>query len=256
MANFFQPTQLNRPMSRQAFRPGQWNGVRVGGGTTYIQNNFYGTQRNHRGWDDNAWANYDRCECNNNSKPGVLGWIGAGIGALGAIMGGLGEIFGGKKNKVSEKGGEEPEVANEPKTQKAPEVKDAPEVAEEEEIPEDEPLIKDDMDATAMDEVDANTGKSPTANIQGKIKVLDKGDKKVPQKFSVTENGHTYTFELTTTTRTDGKPIYKCTSMSSNGGSQQTKFTKGNEYALDTSNGIKLIQYKDMAGWGKNVGKE
>ena len=49
---FNNPQRLDRPMSRQAFRPGQWNGVRVGGGNTYIQNNFYGMQTSYRGWNN------------------------------------------------------------------------------------------------------------------------------------------------------------------------------------------------------------
>lgn len=117
-----QPQMLSRPMSRQAFRPGEWNGVRVGGGNrTYIQNNFYGECHSYRGWDSGAWAAYEQpcCDCdqgnssNSSNKVGVLGWVGLGVGALGGI---LGCIFGSKAKETSERGGvEEPDQPLQPK---------------------------------------------------------------------------------------------------------------------------------------------
>ncbi len=259
---FNNPQRLDRPMSRQAFRPGQWNGVRVGGGNTYIQNNFYGMQTSYRGWNNNAWAAYDYSvpqSCNDGIS--TIGKIGLGAAILGKLM----DVFGlGNKDKTpeevpAEQGARQPEDPNTPLTtqetrtpqSQEPPATVAPPPTDPKERPEQEETPtgfdwNSDFTIVAQDEG------NPTQPIQGKVKVdgeVKQGE--TPQSFTITDNGGTYKFVATGDKRSDGKPIYECVE-----GPGGTKYTKGNQYALTSDGGTpQLIQYKDMAGWGTGVGK-
>lgn len=254
-----QPRQIQKPMCRQAFRPGQWDTMKIGArSNTYIQNNFYGAQTSYRGWGD-AWASYDYGQpSQNSSKPGVLGWIGLGLGALGGILGG---ILGNKKST------EEPEQGaleskTEPKVQpekvqpkKVEQEKVEPEEVEPEDDKKDPTVDNYDWNTNfstyAMDEEDAN-GKSPTEDISGSIKVTEKGeDGKAPQKFTLSDSrgGNTYTFEKIKTA--DGSVKYKCTGAT---GNKNTTYTKGNVYDCELKNGKPvLIQKQGTEGWGMGL---
>lgn len=265
------PKQLSRPMSRQAFRPGQWNGARIGSrSTTYIQNNFYGPSSTYRGWGD-AWASYDTMPSpprNDSNKMSVLGWIGLGTGLLGGIL----SLFGGKKDAAPAEQGapentaqsravtEQPvqpqqsetvqpvqtqPVNNESTVKTTPVSQEAPE----EEIPTvDNFNWNSGFETYAMDE--AVNGKSPTEEISGKINVTEKDqDGKAPKKFTLNDGGNTYTFEKIESA--DGKVSYKCTGCT--GGKEKT-YTQGNIYNCNMVGGKPvLIQPKNADGWGKGL---
>lgn len=286
-----QPRQIQRPMCRQAFRPGQWDGVKVGARhITNIQNNFYGADVSYRGWGD-AWAGYDYGQAvpQDSGKMGVLGWIGLGLGALGGILGG---IFGGKKETAApeEKGAPEADAALKAqlaqqqqtlddlqaqidalKNGKKPDDVEGGDPPTEEVEGGDPPAEAPKEDATnPIDEfdwgadgfttdcrdVDAN-GKDKTPPIMGRVKVTEAGgDKKAPKTFTITTaSGNTYTFTKVES-QTGDKIQYKCTQETTRNGAK-TEFTKGNVYTCEM-NGEKpvLRQHEGDAGSGLRVGLE
>ena len=279
-----QPRQIDRPMSRQAFRPGQWDGVKLGSShKTYIQNNFYGPQTNYRGWGD-AWAGYEYKEpCyEQEQKPNWLSWVGIGTGVLGGILNAFGVGQKQETPEVSERGAV-PETATPPLVPEttqttrqettAPVTPKTPERAPKKEEtatpptttpvttqePETEPEAEQDptvdnfnwesgFSTYAMDE--AVNGKSPTEEISGKISVKEKGEAgKAPKKFTLTDGNNTYSFEKIE--NANGSVSYKCTGCT--GGKTKT-YTQGNVYECRLVNGKPvLIQPKDEEGWGKGL---
>ena len=276
------PKQLSRPMSRQAFRPGQWNGVRIGSGsTTYIQNNFYGTSTSYRGWGE-AWTTYDSCPppCNNDSnKMSILGWIGLGTGLLGGILG----LFGvGKKSETSsENGGVETQLQTQSQSRAATTQERSSEstdattsqstsqqatstateavtqsrtsTAQAQQVQ--EPTVDnynwdDEFETYAIDEEVG--GKSPTEEISGEVKVTEKDENgKAPKKFTLTDGNNTYTFEKIE--GKDGKVSYKCTGCT---GDKNKTYTQGNVYECRLVNGKPvLVQPKEAEGWGMGLDK-
>jgi len=277
-----QPKQIQRPMCRQAFRPGQWDSPKFGArSVTNIQNNFYGPQTNYRNWGD-AWAGYDYYQQpqlqpqSESAKPGVLGWVGLAVGAAGGI---LGAILGNKKDSkaLEEKGGDEPTVqVRESKVQVEPEPKDDTKVESEpkddtkvETEPKDDTKVEEDPNkdinefnwsnfSTDCRDVDAN-GNDKTLPIIGKVKVTESGgDKKAPKTFTITTaNGNTYTFTKVESGDNDNKKVqYKCTQCITKGGAT-TEFTKGNIYTCEMQNGKPVLRQHDGdKGSGKKVGEE
>lgn len=271
------PREIQRPMSRQSFRPGQWNGVQLGSrNTTYIQNNFYGPQTNYRGWGD-AWAGYEYREpcCQPEQKMGWMDWVGFGTTVVGSLL----NLFGvGKKPDAkaeTELGGPAPQTTRQPSVQSRqnpdnatavdpadkkddtavePEDKKEDTAVEPEEKKDDpEPTVDNfnwnsGFSTYAMDE--AVNGKSPTEEISGKIKVQDKGEEgKAPKKFTLTDGNNTYSFEKIE--NANGSISYKCTGCT--GGKTKT-YTQGNVYECRLVNGKPvLIQPKDEDGWGKGL---
>lgn len=263
------PQQIKKPMSRQAFRPGQWGAVKANKQITYnITNNFImdGCCSNNYSSTNAAWDKYE------SPEPNTLQKIGLGATVLGKLADALG--IGKKKDSVKNdtetpkstpksEPKAEPEVktpkdnSNNDKTvqqehavKQTPENQDAPKVVE--------PTIdsfewSDNMDMIAMDDLNPDTGKSPTEVINGKVGNIQKdGDSKLPKKFTVTEGGHTYTFEKTNNSK-DGKPQYKCTGRTGNDGNKT--YSEGNIYECRLVNGKpQLVQTQDMEGWGIGLG--
>ncbi len=259
---FNNPQRLDKPMCRQAFRPGQWNGVRVGGGNTYIQNNFYGMQPSYRGWDKNAWAAYEypMPAPQQDSGLSTMGKIGLGVALVGKLM----DVFGlGTKDKTPEEVPEEQgsleqqsgiEGNTDPNTPST--ISDEPAGINTRSTPLPDTLptreVQSGFDWNSDFTITAHDEDNPTEPIKGKVTVdgeVKEGEN--PESFTVTDTGGTYKFVATGETRSDGKPIYECVE-----GPGGTKYTKGNQYALTSDGGTpQLIQYKDMAGWGTGVGK-
>lgn len=260
------PQQLKQPMSRQAFRPGQWGAVKANKNITYnITNNFImdGCCSNNYSSTNAAWDKYDSPELNTMQK------IGLGAGILGKFLDVLG--LGKKKESVKndtetpkstpkEAPKAEPEVKtprdNDDHTvQQKPEVKQNP--SEQKPPKAVEPTIdnfewSNDMNMIAMDEVNSKTGISPTDAINGKVGNIEKdGNNKLPKKFTVTEGGHTYTFEKTINSE-GGKPQYKCTGRTGNDGNKT--YTEGNVYECRLVNGKpQLVQIEGTDGWGSGL---
>ena len=279
-----QPRQLSRPMSRQAFRPGQWNGFSSGGiHKTYIQNNFYGAQTSYRGWGD-AWASFPPPQME-QPKMSWLGWLGLGTGLLGGIL----NLFG-VGNKKTEQGAEaqpQPQPQNNSQLSQALEqindLKDeiaglkqqlsaaqakpaaaAPAKVQQAEEPEEteEPkeATPDTFDwSTGFDsncrDVDAN-GNDKTKPISGKVTVTQGEANKAPKEFTIkTAAGNTYTFQKIQSSNSDDVK-YKCISCKTKSGAT-TEFTKGNIYKCEMENGKPVLRQHDGdAGSGKRVGEE
>lgn len=273
-------TRLSRPMSRQAFRPGQWNGVRLGNNNnTYIQNNFYGPQTTYRGWGD-AWASYTYgpSDCG-NAKPSWLEWTGFGT----ALLGGLLNLFGAGKKK------ETPVVPEEKGTTQPPDnsnyldqIKDLQDqvsdlqkqLADKDKVKEQEPPAaakkEEPPKETTPDtfnwnvafntdcrDVDAN-GNDKTQPIKGTVKVTQKDseENKAPKEFTITTaSGNIYTFKKIE--GSEGEDLkYVCTKCTTRSGAAQA-FTKGNIYRCEMDgNRPVLRQHDGDAGSGKRVGEE
>lgn len=273
------PTQINRPQSYQAFRPGQWSTMKSGGTTNiFIQNNNYGSM-GYRGWGDAWMAQPAQPKETWLDKLGK--WIGygaLGVGVIGAAKGLWNGIKGLFKKKDKAGNGEpevkqkdqQPETKAEQKPEAQPEQK--PE-AQPEQKPEVKPEVKpqytgDDADKiNAGDDVADNTGinwnnakgnvidtegksAGKTRDISGAVKAEKSAEGKLPKSFTISDSTGTFTFKLIGTTKDGGKPVYQCTS-----GSNGATYTKGNNYILDgSSNGqVKLSQPKEFTGSGVSL---
>ena len=104
----------------------------------------------------------------------------------------------------------------------------------------------------AMDDLNPQTGKSPTEPIQGKVgNIVKDENSKLPKSFTVTEGGHTYKFEKTISSK-DGNPQYKCTGRTGSDGNKT--YATGNLYECRLVNGKpQLIQTSNMEGWGSGL---
>ncbi len=260
------PQQLKKPMSRQAFRPGQWGAVKANNNITYnITNNFHmdGCCSNNYSSTNAAWDKYDSPELKTMQK------IGLSAGILGKFLDVLG--LGKKKESVKndtetpkstpkEAPKAEPEVKtpkdnNDQTVQQNQEVKQVPKQQEAPKVV--EPTIdnfewSNDMDMIAMDDLNPQTGKSPTEPIQGKVgNIVKDENSKLPKSFTVTEGGHTYKFEKTINSK-DGNPQYKCTGRTGSDGNKT--YATGNLYECRLVNGKpQLIQTSNMEGWGSGL---
>lgn len=278
-----QPRQLSRPMSRQAFRPGQWNGFSSGGiHKTYIQNNFYGAQTSYRGWGD-AWASFPPPQME-QPKMSWLGWLGLGTGLLGGIL----NLFG-VGNKKTEQGAEaqpqpQPQPQNNSQLSQAleqindrldnlqnqiaakaqPAAAPAPAAApvttaQPKEPKETTPDTFDwgtDFNSNCRD-VDEN-GNDKTKPIKGTVHVTKKDSEanKAPKEFTITTaSGNIYKFQKMD--GSDGDNIkYKCISCTTRNGAT-TEFSKGNIYKCEMEDGKPVLrQHEGDAGSGKRVGEE
>lgn len=260
------PQQLKKPMSRQAFRPGQWGAIQANKNITYnITNNFImdGCCSKNCSSTNAAWDKYESPELNTMQK------IGLGAGILGKVLDSLG--IGKKKDSVKNDT-ETPKAAPKTTPKPEPEVKapkdnndqtvqqnqEVKQVPKQQEAPKVvEPTIdtyewSDGEEIIAMDDLNPQTGKSPTEPIKGKVgNIENDGDNKLPRKFTVTEGGHTYTFEKTTNSDT-GKPQYKCTGRTGSDGNKT--YATGNLYECHLINGKpQLIQTSSMEGWGSGL---
>lgn len=90
------PRASYKPLGRQPFRPGQWQGYKAGSShTTYIQNNFFGSSYNS-GLNYNYGYNYD----NGGLSKGMKWLLGIGIGT--SLLGGILKLFGvGSNNNAA-----------------------------------------------------------------------------------------------------------------------------------------------------------
>ncbi len=285
-----QPRQISRPMSRQAFRPGQWNGFSSGGvHKTYIQNNFYGAQTSYRGWGD-AWASPQMPPPPESSnKMSWLGWLGLGTGVLGGLLNLFG--VGNKKteqgapinttstntnnsnnnqslldkieeltDKVNDLTQQNQDLAAKINTSKPVAASVTTSKPEEPEEPEEATPDTYDWNVafnTDCRDVDAN-GNDKTKPIKGTVNVTKKDSEanKAPKEFTITTaSGNIYTFQKMD--GTDSEDLkYKCISCTTRSGAT-TEFSKGNVYRceMDGSRPV-LRQHDGDAGSGKRVGEE
>lgn len=93
------PRASYKPLGRQPFRPGQWQGYKAGSShTTYIQNNFFG---NSYSTGMNYGYNYGNyCNHDDGLSKGMKWLLGIGIGTT--LLGGILKLFGvGANNEAS-----------------------------------------------------------------------------------------------------------------------------------------------------------
>lgn len=85
-----------KPLGRQPFRPGQWQGYKgASNHTTYIQNNFFGSSYGS-GFNYNYGYNYNYGTCCNHDDGGMskgMKWL-LGIGLGTTLLGGILKMFG------------------------------------------------------------------------------------------------------------------------------------------------------------------
>ncbi len=247
------PQQFNkRTTVRQTCKAEQWHGIKAPR-SIHVTNNFYGMQGTYRGWNNDAWALYDKHHSNYNMVETF-----SLIGMLATCIGGLFDALGiGKKNQNDEAGQIDPPAQKPPENQENQNTH--VEVEDSEQNSEEEPAKTSGWSGLTISAMDEEVdGKSPTTPIKGTIgDVVENSDNpKFPESFAITDSGSKYVFELVTGKYHDAnkeQPIYKCTS-----GPVSKKYSQGNEYAAvfdQEGKPSKLIQYKDMAGYGVNVGK-
>lgn len=92
------PRASYKPLGRQPFRPGQWQGYKAASKhTTYIQNNFFGSSYS-------TGMNYGNYTCNHDDgglSKGAKWLLGLGVGTT--LLGGILKMFGvGSNNKTDE----------------------------------------------------------------------------------------------------------------------------------------------------------
>ena len=91
MSVHFTPRASYKPLGRQPFRPGQWQGARIGGNhTTYIQNNFFGSYST--GMSGFNYGNYN-CNHDDGGMSKGMKWL-LGLGAGATLLGGILKLFG------------------------------------------------------------------------------------------------------------------------------------------------------------------
>lgn len=245
------PRASMRPLGRQPFRPGQWQGYKgASKNTTYIQNNFFGS-----GYNANMnYGNYNCNNCDNGGSNKFMNWM-LGIGVGTTLLGGILKMFGVGGSDESGATDTEPkkEVKEEPLKEKAPalenkeNVKDQPPIKAEEE-PKAEAQKEDKInwnDVTNMVCTDASGGPKP---ISGKLTLGDNGEP--PKSFTITDSTSNNVYKYELQEAKDGeKPVYKC--VSRNG---QPTTSKDNAYTLETENGKpKLVQHKGQGNYGTGL---
>ncbi len=107
-------------------------------------------------------------------------------------------------------------------------------------------------------ELICNDDKMPTEDIKGSLSNV-KGEGIIPSDLTINDSrrGNSYNYQITGATyknknsEFDGYPIYRCTGSKVNGNDKE--YSEGNLYVLVAPN--QMVQFEDMEGWGKNVGK-
>ena len=92
------PRASYKPLGRQPFRPGQWQGYKAASKhTTYIQNNFFGSGYS-TGMNYGNYGNYGSyCNHDNGMSKGMKWLLGLGVGTT--LLGGILKMFGVGGNK-------------------------------------------------------------------------------------------------------------------------------------------------------------
>lgn len=250
------PRASYKPLGRQPFRPGQWQGYKAASKhTTYIQNNFFGSGYS-TGMNYGNYGNYGSyCNHDNGMSKGMKWLLGLGVGTT--LLGGILKMFGVGGNK--ETGAtEQPQVKSETainndaivarntkpeKTEETPEEKGAVEKKPAEKEPENNGIKWNDIkNMTCRD----NSGK--TLDITGKLTLGDNGNP--PKSFTITDqsSGNVYKFELTSAKDGD-KPVYTCTSRNGQAASSD------NQYTLETkADGTpELVQYENQDNYSTGL---
>ena len=252
-----------RPIGRQPFRPGQWQGYKAASNhTTYIQNNFFGS-----GYNTGFNYDYNYGSCCHHDDGGMskgMKWL-LGIGLGTTLLGGILKMFGvgggketGSATPAQQQTNNDAVIArNTPApTQQTPE-----QVAEEilEETTQEEPPTQEEgaqeensIKWNDLSNMVCRDASGKTQNISGKFNITQAGEEgQPPKEFTITDTSsgtpHTYTYELTGTT-SDGKPLYTCKSMNGQTASQ-------NEYTLETKEDgtPELVQHKGQENFSKGL---
>lgn len=269
MASYMQPRANLGGVSRQPFRPGQWQGFKgVSRNTTYIQNNFYGSSifganRNY-GYADTCCNQYQTD--GNSDMPKWMKWM-TGIGMGTQLLGGILGLFSKKEPKEAG-GAAEPTTTGTPTggaaTTPAPPTTTTPAPVSEPtpapvspttQAPVDDGGGKDDYSGlSSLNSMVCRDASGKTQNISGSFAIKEAGaNGEPPKSITITDNSsgtaHQYTYELTGKS-SDGKPIYTCKSM--NGQASST----ANAYTLEmkgSSGKPELVQYKEQANHGAGL---
>lgn len=252
-----------RPIGRQPFRPGQWQGYKAASNhTTYIQNNFFGS-----GYNTGFNYDYNYGSCCHHDDGGMskgMKWL-LGIGLGSTLLGGILKLFGvgggketGSATSAQQQTNNDAVIGrNTPApTQQTPE-----QVAEEilEETTQEEPPTQEEgaqeensIKWNDLSNMVCRDASGKTQNISGKFNITQAGEEgQPPKEFTITDTSsgtpHTYTYELTGTT-SDGKPLYTCKSMNGQTASQ-------NEYTLETKEDgtPELVQHKGQKNFSKGL---
>lgn len=258
------PRASYKPLGRQPFRPGQWQGYKAGSKhTTYIQNNFFGTGYTS-GYNYGNYGSYCNHDDGGLSK-GMKWLLGIGIGTT--LLGGILKLFGigGKEeagaiqtpnpnenpdgnNDAVVGGNKPPQAAGE-----AGEAEEAGEAGAAEDPTQSSKPESNPYDWSKFDSMVCRDASGKTQNISGNINITQKGaEGEAPKEFTITDNSsgtpHTYTYQLAGTT-SDGKPLYNCVAMNGqpiNGSAQYTLETKADGTP-------ELVQYENQNNFGKGL---
>lgn len=260
------PRASYKPLGRQPFRPGQWQGYKAASKhTTYIQNNFFASGYNS-GYNYGNYGYYDNYD--SGLSKGMKWLLGIGIGT--SLLGGILKLFGvGAKEEA---GG----VETEPRA-KVDDTKNDDAVSQNKENDGTEKTDKTDEQGGAKTPTSAEKPETPTEpetnpydwssfnnmicrdssgktqNISGNLNITQQGAAgEPPKEFTITDNSsgtpHTYTYQLAGTS-SDGKPIYNCVSMNGqpiNGSAQYTLETKADGTP-------ELVQYEKQSNYGQGL---
>ncbi len=250
----------SRPLGRQPFRPGQWQGAKIGTKhTTYIQNNFFGSGYG-TGFNYGSYSNYGSY-CNHDDggmSKGMKWMLGLGVGTT--LLGGILKLFGvGGKDEAGavQEEPNQPEIKqeapnNDKVVKKANTEVETPETVAEE-ITSGKPEEKTDtgFNWNDLSNMVCRDASGKTQNISGSFNITQAGaEGEPPQEFTITDTSsgtpHTYTYELTGKS-SDGKPIYTCKSM--NGMTAQA-----NKYTLEMNDGKpELVQYSNQDNYSTGL---
>lgn len=272
MGSFMQPRANLGGVSRQPFRPGQWQGFRgVSKNTTYIQNNFYGSSifgaNRNFGYIQNGCNGNHHCD-GGGDVPKWMKWM-VGIGTGASILGSILKLF--SKDK-SESGGETSTDTTNTNTPNTPATNTSAANTPNNTSTASEPAVT----STTQPAVDSENGNGnnnngdysnlnnlnsmvcrdnsgKTQNISGQFTIKEAGENGgAPKSITITDSSsgtpHEYTYELTGTT-SDGKPIYTCKSMNGQAASE-------NAYTLEMNGKDgkpELVQYEGQANHGSGL---
>lgn len=244
---------LNRPLNRQPFRPGQWQGARIGTKhTTYIQNNFFGSSYGN-------YSNYGTyggyCNHDSGMSKGMKWMLGLGLGTT--LLGGILKMFGvGGKDEagaVDDKSDEPTKpLGDNDNDQKLKEEKPQGETVEVKPQGDEDVKEKAGFKWNDLSNMICRDASGKTQNISGSFSITQAGaEGEPPQQFTITDSSsgtpHTYTYELTGKS-SDGKPVYTCKSM--NGQAANT----ANQYTLEMNDGKpELVQYSNQDNFSKGL---
>ena len=262
---------MNRPLGRQPFRPGQWQGARIGTKhTTYIQNNFfgssYGTGFNYGSYMD--YGNY--CNHDTGLSKGAKWLLGLGIGTT--LLGGILKLFGvgGKDEAGSVQGqGNQDQIILDNQSTKPSGIDNDDDVdadttleTQQTQQPETNPTVEDDDDTVktnwGVQNMVCTDASGKTFDISGKLTIKPENqgtEGEPPKEFTITDTSsgtaHVYKYVLTGEKGKDGQPIYKCVSMND----QPISADSDNRYTLETGEDgtPKLVQYENQANYKKGL---